>query len=168
MMVSRRAACPQGPVLRERDACASPTSRMMPASAVSSPVRVTRAVSAPAPLTVPADERVPRPLVDRPRLACDHRLVHGASSFRHLAIGRDAGSGADEHYVAGRQGRDGHLLGGPVGPYPLGCVWQELGELGKRTRGLGYRPHFDPVAQEHDGHESGQFPPQVPCPPGRK
>jgi hypothetical protein len=59
--VSRRAARSARCCVRERDDCASATSRMMPESLVSSPLAVTSTRSDPSPLTVPATTASPSP-----------------------------------------------------------------------------------------------------------
>ena len=60
-IVSRNAARSASAWARERDVCACSTSRMMPASAVCSPVPVTWTRSEPDPFTVPAMTVRPRP-----------------------------------------------------------------------------------------------------------
>src|SRR6266508_1444478 len=95
---------------------------MMPASAVSSPTRLTRILSAP--------DLVTGPLSDRARLAGDHRLVHLGLAVDHLAVDRDAPAGTHEDDVAGLDGRDGDLLGAVVRD-ALGRVRQQLRQLGE-------------------------------------
>ena len=158
--VSRSAARSASACAREREVCASATSRMMPASAVFSPVPVTSTRRDPAPFTVPAITRAAGRLADRPGLAGDHRLVHVAVALADHAVGGHAGAGAHEHEVALAQVGDAHGLDAPLRD-PLGGVGEQPGQLLQRALGLGDRAHLDPVAEHHDGDQGGQLPPEI-------
>ena len=142
-------------------ACASATSRWMPASAVSSPTASTRTRIDESVETVPATTRSPTAFGDRPRLAGDHRLVELGVAVDDLAVGRHPATGTDQHDVADAQ------LGRPArsrDPSPsitLGVVGEQLGERGERASRLADRLHLLPVAEQHDRDQRGELPPEL-------
>ena len=93
------------------------------------------------------------------RLAGDHRLVHVALADLYDAVGGHAGTRSHQHEVALTERRDCDIFDG-VTDYALGCAGQQSGEFAQRTGRLRNRPHLDPMAEQHDGDERGQFPPQ--------
>jgi hypothetical protein len=106
------------------------------------------------------DHLVAFALLDRARLAGDHRLVEIALALAYGAVDRDALARAHEHEVARPKPVDGHLLGAAVLGDARGLVRQELGQLLERALRLRDRAHLDPVAQQHDGDQRRQLPPQ--------
>ena len=111
-IVRQNAARSASACARERDVCASATSRMMPASAVFSPVPVTSTRSEPEPFTVPGDHRAPGAFRTGSRLTGDHRFVDVARPVAHDPVGGHARAGPDEHEVACLAGRE-------TGPPPV-------------------------------------------------
>jgi hypothetical protein len=118
---------------RDREPCASATSRWMPASAVSSPTADTSARIAESVATVPATTRSPSPLGHRARLAGDHRLVELRGALHDPAVRRHAPAGPDQDHVTDLEVADHDAVGLAVRD-PLGLVWQQLGERRERAR----------------------------------
>ncbi len=108
--MSKKAARSASACARERDVCASATSRMMPASAVCSPVPVTSTRSEPAPLTVPAITASPsRFFTGRDSPVIIDSLTALSPSLT-IAVRRDARARADQDEVAGPERGERHLL----------------------------------------------------------
>ena len=93
-------------------------------------------------------------------LAGDHRLVHVGGSRDDQAIGRDPRTGSDEHDIVHLQCADRHFLGA-IGRHPLGGVRQQSREGRERALCLRDRPHLEPVPEQHDRDQGGQFPPDL-------
>ena len=83
-----------------RERWASQTSATMCASRVSAPTRSARITKLPVALTVRAGDLASRGLLDRDRLAGDHRLVHRRGALHHDAVHRDLLAGAHPQAVA--------------------------------------------------------------------
>ena len=79
----------------------------------------------------------------------------------HDSVGRDPGSRADEHDVAGDQLIKTDRLDLTIGPHPVGLVGQQSGERIQRAGGLAQRSHLQPVTEQHDHDEEGELPPEV-------
>ena len=133
---------------------------MIPDRAVPSPTAVTVTRSDPPAATVPATTRVARPLGDGARLAGDHRLVHvGAASCTVPSAGARA-PGRTRTMSPSRSSEIGTSVG-LVAIDPLGGVRQQFRQGRERTAGLGDRAHLEPMAEEHDRDQGGQFPPDL-------
>ena len=93
-------------------------------------------------------------------LAGDHRLVHVGATVDDPAVRGDAAAGADDHDIADPQvgRRHGH---DPVAVHAFGLVGQERGEGVQGGGGLREGAHLEPVAEEHDHDQQGEFPPEL-------
>ena len=120
---------------RDRELCACSTSRMMPASAVCSPVPVTSTRSEPAPFTVPAMTRSPGCLWHRRDFARDHRLVHLAGPSRTTPSAGMLAPGRTSTRSPSRSAEIGtSSIRSSAARYDSSRgVGQELGELGERA-----------------------------------
>ena len=105
------------------------------------------------------DDLVARPLVDRPGLTRDHRLVHRAAALAHDAVRRHARTRPHQHDVSLRELGDGHLLRFAIHDAERGRG-EQLGQLVECAARLLDAPHLHPVAEQHDGDERGQLPPE--------
>ncbi|GAA2202052.1 hypothetical protein GCM10009849_28910 [Sinomonas flava] len=107
------------------------------------------------------DDGVPGSARDGLGLARDHRLVELGGALLDAAVGGEPAAGAHEDEVTHRQlgGRDRLRLAGATDP--LGLVGQECGERLERPARGAEGAHLEPVAQEHDRDEEGEFPPEV-------
>ncbi len=145
---------------REVEFCASETSRWMPASAVSPPTAVTRIRSAESVATVPAVTASPTVFVTARGLAGDHRLVERRSAVEDATVRRHGRPRSHEDRVAdpevGGSDRDGRRA-----LDALGGVGEECGEGIEGGSRLREGAHLEPVAEEHDDDEEGEFPPEV-------
>ena len=121
---------------------------------------VTFTRSEPPAATVPAMTSSPTCLEIGAGLARDHRLVHVGRPLDDQAIGRDPRSWTDEHDIVHLQRADRHLLGA-IGNHPLGRVRQQSREGRERALCLRDRPHLEPVPEQHDRDQRGQFPPDL-------
>ena len=89
--------------MREPEAWAAATSRMIPERAVWSPTAVTRTRRLPPLATVPAMTLAPAAFGTRFGLAGDHGLVNIGSALNDSAICGNTGSGPHKHDVANTQ-----------------------------------------------------------------
>ena len=157
--VSQYAARSASACARDREVCACPTSRMIFASAVCSPVPVTSTRSEPEPFTVPAMTRSPGFLStgrDSPV------IIDSLTALVPTRTTPSAGMpwpGSDEHEIAVPQLRERHVLQ-LVALDTRRRIGQELRELLERALRLGDRPHLEPVPEQHDGDERRQLLPQ--------
>ncbi len=69
-------------------------------------------------------------------------------------------AGSDQDDVADRKGRDRDFLSAGRSD-PFRGVRQQLGECGEGPAGLSDGAHLQPVAEEHDRDEAGEFPPDL-------
>ena len=134
------------------------TAAMMCASAVASPVAVTRMTSRPFKFTVPAKSSLPDFLSAGNGFAGEHGLVHGGIAFDHHAVHRHAVAGSQRDQVADFQFGDGNfdfLPGtvadgcrafGPVGDIRLSRgLRREIQQDFKAPRRAGAHAGFQPV-----------------------
>src|SRR6266567_1690318 len=143
--------------VRDPDACAAATSRMMPDRAVCSPTAVTRTRRLPPLAIVPAMTLPPAPFATV-RFAGDHRLINVGGTVDDGAIRWNTGSGPDKDNVAHLQLRNWNRLS-LASPYTFGSVREERGECIERAASLGNGPHLQPMAENHDGDQRREFPP---------
>jgi hypothetical protein len=129
----------------------------MPESVVSSPVAVTRTRRLTLPIGRPADHLVAGPLLDRFRLAGDHRLVDVRLALLDDAVRGDVRAGSDEHEVALRELVYRDLLGSVLGD-ALCRVGHQLGQFVERARRASDRSHLDPVAEQEDHDQRHELP----------
>ena len=94
------------------------------------------------------------------RLTGDHRFVDVGRALGDDPVGRHAGAGSDQHHVPQDERVERHRLRSVLG-HSLGGIGQQLGEGRKGAAGLGNRAHLEPVAQQHDGDQRGQLPPDL-------
>ena len=108
---------PVGQPLDRRAASAAPwrPSRRCRASMVSAPTFSARMTSVPFLLSVPPISWSPSRLLDRHRLAGDHRFVDRGAAFEHDAVDRNAVARADAQPVAGLHLVERHVGLGAVG-----------------------------------------------------
>ena len=92
--------------------------------------------------------------------AGDHRLIEFGGSLDDGSVGRHPGTGPHQHDVVDDQLGDGHGAGGPVNDF-LGLIRQQGSQRVKRGGRGPESTHLQPVAQQHDGHQQGQLPPEV-------
>ncbi len=95
-----------------------------------------------------------------PRLARDHRLVDVGSPLDDHPIGRHPSAGTDQDGVADAQlaGRN-HLSA--IRDDAFRGVREQGSKGGQSALCLGDRAHLQPVAEQHDGDQGGQFPPDL-------
>ena len=106
------------------------------------------------------NDLVSRFLVDRTRFASDHGLIDCAAPVANDAIGWNARAGPNEHDVSISELRHGYVC--RFLAINARChVRNELGQLVERALRLHDRPHLDPVAEEHDGDERRELPPEI-------
>ena len=105
------------------------------------------------------DHLVAFPLLHRPGLAGDHRLVDVTLPLAHHSVRGNALARTHQQEVAVLQRADGDLLLAPIGD-PRRGIREELRQFLQRPLGLIDGPHLDPVTEEHDRDQRGQLPPQ--------
>ncbi|MCZ7566076.1 MAG: hypothetical protein M5U08_21700 [Burkholderiales bacterium] len=88
-------------------------------------------------------------LLDRLRLAGEHRLVEARRAGHDHAVGRHALAGLDQHRVTGLELVDGHLLNGAVRLQAVRFRGQQAHQRLERPGGAHHGAHLDPVAEEH-------------------
>ena len=93
-------------------------------------------------------------------LAGEHRFVEVRLSFGDGAIRGDAGTGPHEDDVAGAELGDGDPARLPVLD-ALGFVGEERREGGERASGEAEGAHLLPVAEQHDGDQRRELPPEL-------
>src|SRR5213593_4269458 len=158
-MVRRNAARSASAWARERELWAWATRRMMPASAVLSPIRVISTRSEPDPFTVPAITVAPTGF----GTGRDSPVI--IDSFTSLEPSRTTPSagmpapGRTSTRSPSESGNRDHLRA--IADDPYGRVRQQLRELSERALRLGDRAHLDPVAEDHDRDEGGELPPEI-------
>jgi hypothetical protein len=144
---------------RDFDCWASATSRMIPESFVSSPVPVTSTRSEPSPLIVPAMTSLSSSFFtrrDSPVIMASFTSLdplRTTPSAGMLSPGRTRTTSPSRRSLTG-------TFSSPVLGDPCGLVREELRQLLQGALGLVDGTHLDPVAQEHDRHQRGQFPPE--------
>src|SRR5712671_725335 len=99
-----------------------------------------------------------RSLRDCPRLAGNHRLVNIGGPLGDCAIRRNPGSGPYKDNVADAQLREWNRLSVRTA-YTFGSVREQRGEGIERAASLGNGSHFQPMAEDHDGDQRCDFPP---------
>ena len=99
-------------------------------------------------------------LLHRAGLTGNHGLIEFRRAVNDDAVRRDPRAGTDQDDIANPQGRDGHRLDLGV-RHALGLVWQERRQCTERALRLADGAHLLPVPEEHDGHQQGQFPPEI-------
>ena len=97
----------------------------------------------------------------RPGLAGDHRLVHLGLAVEDLTVRRHPCTGPYQHGVAHAQVGHRHPLGPTVVGEPFRVVGQQCGKRRQGTLRLADRLHLLPVAEQHDGDQRRQLPPEV-------
>ena len=91
-------------------------------------------------------------------------IIDSSSSAAPSTIRPSAGTRAPERTSTTsptRRSADRHPLDRAVVGDPLGVVGQQRGQRGERALGLADRLHLLPVAEQHDGDQRGQLPPEV-------
>ncbi len=91
-------------------------------------------------------------MVDRYRLAGEHRLVDGARPFQYHAVGRDLLARSDDHHVARHQGRHSHGAL-PALDQDAGLLGAELGQALESGRGPALGPRLQGAAQGDEGDD---------------
>ena len=97
-----------------------------------------------------ADDPVPRPLLDRDRLARDHRLVHRAGALDHDAVDRDLLPGPDPESVARLTTVQRDVLLAAVVAEPSRSLGSQPEEGTDRTAGLATSPKLEHLAQQDE------------------
>ena len=131
---------------RERCACA--TSCTICASTVSEPTLSARMTSAPVPFIVAPITLSPGRLLDRDRLAGQHRLVDARAALQHLAVDRHLLARAHAQAVADVHVRQRNVLFGAVGAQTPRGLRREAEQRLERRRGARARLQFQHLAEQ--------------------
>ncbi len=108
----------------------------------------------------PGDHSLARPFCNRFRLAGHHRLVDVHFSGGDRSIGRHPAAGSDENFVTYRELGNGDRFGACRGN-SVCLVRQQIGERSEGAAGLADGAHLHPVAEQHDGDEGRELPPEL-------
>jgi hypothetical protein len=106
------------------------------------------------------DNSSPRALGHSSGLTGDQRFVNIGGPLDDRTIRRDAAPGPDEDDFAHLQLRDRNGFGLRA-LYALGSVREKRSERIERATSLGNRSHLQPMAEEHDGDERTELPPDL-------
>ncbi len=90
-------------------------------------------------------------------LAAELRVGDVAGALLDCSIGGDPRARPDQHKIAQLQIGDGYFLR-PAVDDSLGSVRQQLGQFAKCALGAADCAHLEPMTEQHDGHQCGQFP----------
>ena len=136
--------------------CASSTSAVIRASAVSEPTRCARTTSRPPRLTVAAATSSPGPDVERRALTREQRAVEGRAARGHDPVGGDPLAGPDDEQVPHPQLRDRREPLAAVGGDERDVLRAELGQREQRGARAALGARLEESAGEQEGDDEGR------------
>ena len=132
--------------------CARSTRLTIWASVVSGPTRSARITNEPLVLSGRPDHAVAGALLDRDRLAGEHRLVHGRRAVDDHAVDGDPIAGPHAQQVAGDHLADRHVALA-AGAQHARRRRPQLEEAAHRTRGLALGASLEPPSEQDEADD---------------